>query len=417
MSFMNKMLASACLSAMVLVVVPLFASDQIPGKPQSSPVAIVGATIHTVSGDTMVGSLVFENGQITAVGPSVNIPAGTEIIQAAGKHLFPSLIEAQSDIGLTEIDSISSSIDSSETGTFNPNVRSAVAFNPDSELIPVARANGVLLAVSAPSGRLLAGRSSLMMLDGWTWEGMSLLEDVGMQLRWPGRESDIRELDEFLLQAKRYGQRLPDPTSGRDLRLEAMAGVLSKKIPLIVTANSIDEIHSSVAFANKHQLRMIIHGGAQAPECAELLLKYNIPVIVSGTYRTPQYRNSSYDESYTLPARLHACGLQFCISAGNRFGASMMRNLPYHAATAAAYGLNETVALRSITLSPAEILGASEKVGSLEVGKDATLFIADGDILEVPTQVELAYIQGREVDLSSKHTQLFHKYSQKYGAE
>jgi imidazolonepropionase-like amidohydrolase len=185
-------------------------------------------------------------------------------------------------------------------------------------------------------------------------------------------------------------------------------------MPLVVEADQAAQIESAIAFAKAHQLRLIISGGYDAELCAPLLRETNTPVIIAGVYRVPQRESDPYDAAYTLPERLQKNGIKFAVAAADRFGGSNIRNLPYHAATAVAYGLNPESAIRSIKLSPAEILGVADRVGSLDVGKDATLFVADGDILETPTQVERAFVQGRIVDLGSRHTQLFRKYSEKY---
>ncbi len=412
-----RLLSLSCLVCLLLVRASA-GSDQIPGAPQSKPIAIVGATIHTVSGPTIeAGCVVFEDGRITAVDQQATLPAGTEVIEAAGKHVYPSLIEAYSDLGLVEINSVPATLDASEIGSINSNVKAAVAFNPDSELIPVNRANGILLAVTAPDGGLIAGRSSLMMLDGWTWEDMTLAADVGMQVRWPRSSSGVAELVEVLNQARRYQAARREPQTSRqpkDLRLEALLPVLEGRMPLIVSATSVDQIEAAVSLARQQSLKLIIYGGYDAMLCAELLRKEQVPVIISGVYRMARRRHGAYDEGYTLPQQLAEAGIPFCISAGGKFGASGIRNLPYNAATAAAYGLSPAAAVRSITLSPAEILGVADRVGSLQVGKDATLFIADGDILETPTHVEQAFVQGRRVDLDNKHKQLYRKYSAKY---
>jgi len=405
-------------------VIPAHGHDQIPGAPQNEPVAIVGATVHTVSGETLHGATVlFENGQLTHVGGQTQLPDNTRVIDANGKHVYPGLVEANSDLGLVEINSIRASIDSSETGNFNPNVQALVAFNPDSELIPVGRAGGVLTALSAPAGGLISGRSSLMLLDGWSRDDMLLQSDVGMHVRWPRSTTDLKQLTEFFEQAQRYGLSTNFPGSSptelegrqpRDLRLESLQAVLRGDLPVIVSANELDAIRSAIAFKTRFGLKMIIAGGTDACACADLLRAESVPVIVTAVYSNPTRRHSSYDEAYTFPKRLHEAGLKFCISAGGRFGANSIRNLPYNAATAAAYGLPERIAVRSITLSPAEILGVSNRIGSLQVGRDATLLITDGNILETFTQVEQAFIQGRVVDLSSRHTQLYRKYSEKY---
>jgi imidazolonepropionase-like amidohydrolase len=191
-----------------------------------------------------------------------------------------------------------------------------------------------------------------------------------------------------------------------------MIPLLEGKLPLIVEANEQQQIQSVVAFAVKEKLKLIILGGYDAPLCADLLKKYDVPVIVDGVQRLPTRRGDAYDDAFTVPARLKEAGIRFCIAA-NR-SASMARNLPYHAATAAAFGLSPDDALKSITLWPAQILGIADRAGALEVGKDATLIVCDGDILEEPTHVERAYIQGREIDLSNKQTRLYEKYREKY---
>ncbi len=394
------------------------ASDQIPGPRQKTPIAIVGATVHTVSGRVLENAtVVFDSGKITAVGKGAAVPEGAEVIEAAGKHVYPSLIDANSDIGLVEVNSVRATIDSRETGNINPNVRAVAAFNPDSELIPVNRANGVLVAVCAPTGGLLAGRSAVMMLDGWTWEDMTLKADAGMHVRWP-RDSgkNLNELSELLQQTARYvaSRQADSEETQLDLRLEALVPVLDGSLPMVVDATSVTQIESAVAFASQRKLKLIIHGGYEAVHCAELLKKADVPVIVSGVYRTPTGRDNPYDEAYTLPHRLKEAGVKFCVCSGGRFGASGVRNLPYHAATSAAYGLSQEDALRSITLSAAEILGVADRVGSIATERDATLFIANGNILETETQVEAAFIQGRKVDLDNKHQQLYRKYSAKY---
>lgn len=400
------------------------ASDQIPGSPQAGPIALVGATLYPIDQPPIQeGVLVFDQGKIIALGKKVKLPEGCEVIDCQGKHVYPSLIDAYSDIGLVEINSVRASVDSSEVGEFNPNVRSAAAFNPDSELSPVNRANGILLALTAPKGGRISGRSSLMMLDGWTWEDMTLQADVGMHIRWSSEPEALKTLEEIFDQARRYrlarasaaDSDLTDPPL--DLRLDSLTKVLDRSMPVVADADSIDQIRTAVAFAARNNIRLIIHGGADAARCADLLVEQQIPVIVSGVYRSPRRRHDAYDEAYVLPKQLEDAGVTFCISSGGMFGASGIRNLPYHAATAAAYGLSEAVALAAITRRSAEILGVADRVGTLKKGLDATVFVSDGNILETPTQVEIAFVQGRKVDLDNKHLQLYRKYKAKYGLE
>lgn len=419
----------------------LLAHDIIPGAKQTKPIVISNATLHTVSGEVIKsGTIIFKEGKIAEIGTNLTIPSEATRIDAEGKHVYPGLIDPLSNIGLSEIDSVRATVDSRETGNINPNVRAAAAFNPDSELIPVARANGILLATSAPDGGLISGRSALMMLDGWTWEDMTLKADVGMHVNWPragggfggGREGgpggpggraegggdELKQLSETLDQAERYRSALQTSNPPKfDARLAALIPVIEGKTPVIVSATRAAQIRSAVAYAKHRRLKLVIYGGYEAMDCQELMVAEKVPVIVAGVYRLPTRRDLPYDDAYTLPARLHKAGIPFCIATAGRFGGSTLRNLPYHAATASAYGLDPAVALRSITLSTAEILGAADHVGALAQGLDATLFIADGDILETPTQVTHAFIQGRAVDLNSRHTQLYKKYSAKYSAE
>ena len=424
------------LTTWLLIATGLLASDQIPGGPQKRPIIIRNATVHTISGETIQnGSILFKDGKISEIGINIPFPGDAEIIEAKGQHVYPGLMESHSSIGLVEIDSIRASIDTTEIGNLNPNVRAAVAFNPDSEAIPVARANGVLIAVTAPNGGLISGRAAVMILDGWTWEGMTLLPDAAMTASWPrfaaaprGRRSSEAEaaattdndrlgpLHELIREVKAYSlARTKTPKDQPiDLRLDSMIPVVEGKTPMLVQANTTKQIQTAIAFAKQYQLKMILLGGADAMQCANLVKEAKVPVVVSGVYRLPSRHDAAYDAAYTLPSQLQEAGIQFSIASDGRFGASGLRNLPYHAATAAAFGLTEDQAIRSITLSPAEIFGVSERVGSLTVGKDATLIVTDGNILETPTQVLKAYIQGRQVDLTSKHTSLNEKYKAKY---
>lgn len=407
------------------------AHPEIPGEASHRPVAITGGTIHTVSGEVLdEATLLIRNGRIAAVGPRVKVPKRAMRIDAAGKHVYPGLFAAKSDIGLVEINAVRATLDHRETGSINPNVKSWVSVNPDSEMIPVARSNGVLLALTAPTGGLLSGQSAVMQLDGWTFEDLTLKPAVGMHVVWPsmaavidqeeGRETKERDravenLRRAFDDARAYAKaRTADPTTPKDARWEAMLPVIAGEQPLIVDADNLQQIQAAVAFAVEQEVPLIIHGGYDAPLCADLLVKHDVPVIISEVYRLPLRRWEPYDTAYTVPARLHEAGVRFCISGGGRFGASMVRNLPYHAAMAVAFGLPADVALRAITLAPAEILGVGDRVGSLEKGKDATLIITDGDPLETATHVEAAFVQGRPVDLNDRHKRLWKKYEEKY---
>jgi len=411
-------------------------SPEVPGDAQQTPVALVGGTIHPIRGPAIErGILVFDRGRIVAVGKQAKVPVDAERIDVSGRHVYPGLINAYSNLGLVEINSVRGTLDYRETGRINPNVRAEVAVNPDSELVPVTRSGGVLLSLAAPSGGLISGTSALLQLDGWTWRQMTVKAPVGMHVAWPRMqpavslpESEAKEdakkrneslalLERTFADARAYQKaRAAGKPSGRhpvDVRWEAMLPVLDGKLPLVVAADGWQTIEAAVAFAQRENVRMILYGGYDAPKCADLLKACDVPVITGSIHRLPRRRDDDYDAVYALPARLHASGVKFCISAGGT-SASNSRNLPYQAATAAAYGLARDEALRAITLYPAEILGVAERVGSLEPGKDATLIVTDGDPLETPTHVLSAFVQGRRVDLSDRQKRLWKKYRQKY---
>lgn len=411
---------------------------QIPGKPQDRPVALVGGTIHTVSGSTIEnGTVLFDKGKIVAIGTNVVTPAGAEVIDITGKHVYPGFIDANSNIGLVEIGAVRATRDLAEAGTINPNVRAEVAVNPESEIIPVTRANGITVALTAPEGGLISGRSAAIMLDGWTWEEMTLKAPVGLHINWPrmtlirspfitqseeeqkkGRDKQLKEIKTAFAEARAYANakkaeaQLGVPYHATDLRWEAMIPVLEGKVPVFVNANEITEIEAAIAWADEEKVKIVIAGGRDSWRAAALLKARNIPVIVGPILTLPMRRWEDYDSPFTVPLKLYNAGVRFCIAGDG--GAAHERNLPYHAATAAAYGLPKEEALKSVTLYAAQILGIHDRVGSLEVGKDATLIVTDGDPLEITTHVEREFIQGKSVDLTSRHTRLYQKYFEKY---
>ncbi len=413
------------------------AHDQIPGRPQQQPILIRGATVHPVDGATLTeASVLFEEGRIGAVGKNIDPPPSTQVIEAEGQHVYPGLIEPLSDLGLREINAVDATVDTTEYGQDNPNARAWVAVNPDSELIPVTRAGGVLLANVAPQGRYLRGQSAVMQLDGWTASEMILRAPSGLSVAWESiqprdsddkalakkREEKFRELDDLLDQVRRYRDRRRSTSQEvpSDIRLESLIPVVEGELPLIAEANRQPAIEAAVAYAQSQGLNLVIFGGYDAEACADLLVQHQVPVILAGIHRLPQRRDDPYDAPYTLPERLRQAGVRFAIGGdgpGGPGGAANARNLPYHAATAVAYGLPRDQAIRAITLAAAEILGIDDQVGSINVGKHATLIVTDGDVLESESNVTHAWIQGREVDLRSKHTMLYEKYKQKYRAE
>ena len=425
---------------LLAVITVSIASDQVPAPPQTHPILLMNATIHPVSADEIQrGAILFEKGIITAIGRRVtNLPDNTETIDLLGKHVYPGMIAAASVIGLTEIGAVAVTRDFSERGEVNPNVRAEVAYHPDSEIIPVTRSNGVLLAHSCPTGGLISGTSAVMMLDGWTWETSTLKAPAGLHINWPNmgavrsryfriteeeaskrREETLKKLDATFEEAQRYlVAKEAANQSGRieletDLRWEAMLPVLRREVPVFMHASEVRQIESAVEWANRQNVKMVIVGGYDAWRVADLLKKYEIPVIYETVNSLPRRRWEDFDTPFTGPVKLYEAGVKYCISMGTG-GASNHRNTPYEASKAASYGLPKDEALKSVTLYAAEVLGIADKAGSLEKGKDATLMITDGDPLEITTQVAQVYIQGKKIDMSDRHKILYDKYKEKY---
>lgn len=439
--FQNKSRASLqCLIAvMVLFAITAHSQNygQVPAPPQARAIALINGTVHTVSGAVLENAVVlFENGKITGLGKDVQIPSDAERIDVSGKQVYPSLIDANTTLGLVEISSVRATRDLAEAGGINPNVRAEAAINPDSELLPVARANGVALALSVPQGGVISGTSAFIMLDGWTWEQLTLKAPVGLHINWPSltirqnpffpqsEEEQRKQMNENLQKirtafaearaykkAKEAEQQKGVPYHATDSRWEAMIPVLEKRVPVFVNAGEIKQIQAAVQWATEEDVKLVIGGGDDAWRVADLLKAKDVAVIYGPVHSTPNRRWEAYDTPFTGPMKLQQAGVRFCIAD---FDNSNVRNLPYQAATAAAYGLPKDEALKAITLYPAQILGVADRVGSLEVGKEATLFVSTGDPLEIKTQVEQLFIQGRKIDLGNKHRALYEKYSKKY---
>lgn len=412
---------------------PAFAQDLLPkGAPQTEPIAIDGATVHPVSGEPFVGRVVFDGGEIIAVGKDVAIPNGARVVDASGKHVFPGLIAASSTLGLNEIGSVDMTIDTSEAGSMNAEVYAAVAVNPDSWHIPVARRNGILVAGVFPQGGLVPGRASVMQLDGWTWEEMALERHAGLAVSWPFMgevprrfrrfgggggnrgEEQVAQLDAFLDAAEAYfAAKEADETVATDLRYEAVRDVVAGERPVFLSVSSREQAESALPWAAERGLEAAVLGGRDVLSYLDLVKRHDVRVAITGTHRLPTRRDVSYASTYELPRLLEEAGVKWCLTGSDR-DSSNLRNVPYEAAAAVGYGLSPEAALRSITLSAAEFLGVEDRVGSLDVGKDATLFVSDGDPLELTTVIERAWVQGRSVVLEDKQTQLAEKYRERY---
>lgn len=429
------LLAAGALFA-VLAASPIEA--QIPAPRQDRPVALTGGTIHTVANGVIEnGTIIFEDGVITAIGANVSIPTHAERVDVSGRHIYPGLIDAHSQMGLFEIGGIGVTIDQNEIGEINPNVRAHVAVNPESRHIGVARSNGVLVTVSSPTGGLVAGHSSAMMLDGWTWEQMTLKPEAGLIVNWPsaiggfggfggggfGRggggniearyDASVREIRDLFATARAYrtARAAAPDRHPSDLRLEAMIPVLDGSVPVIVQASELRQIQDAVAWAAEEGVRMVLLGGRDAGYVAPLLAQRQIPVLISNVLTAPSRQWEPYDNEYSLPAQLHQAGVRFGITGAS--SSQYANRLPYEAGAAIAFGLPADEALRAVTLYPAQFLGLDDRIGSLEVGKDATLLITTGSPLEYSTLVEQAYIEGRMIDMEDSHKRFFEKYSEK----
>ena len=413
--------------------------DLLPkAAPQQHAIVLTNAHIHTVSdGIVLGGSLWFEDGVIRAVlpaGEQPQLPAGSEpeVIDLGGKHVFPGMISAHTALGLVEIDSVRQTVDTDELGELSPEAIAMTAINPDSAVIPVARSNGVLAAAVFPSGGLLPGRASVMQLDGWTNRDLAIRSEAGPVVSWPaatparfrsaraerGDDKDRvakaeRRIDDAFTQARAWLKaRTADSSVPLDIRHAALVNALRGEVPVFVLARTVEQIESAVLWGARHGLRIVIVGGYEARHCTALLREHAVPVIIDGVHRLPRRDDAPYDEPFTLPRDLAAASVKFCIATGEDF--SNDRNLPYHAATATAFGLDPGEALAAITLRAAEILGIADRLGSLQAGKDATLFVADGHPFELRTKIESAYVQGRRIDLRNKQTELAAKYRERY---
>jgi imidazolonepropionase-like amidohydrolase len=414
------------------------AAPNVPAPEQEEPILITGATLHTVSGATIPdGRMLFSEGRIVAIGgPDSDIDVPAQVVDLSGLHVYPGLIDANTALGLVEIQAVRATIDIAEPGPVNPNVRAERAVNPDSELLPVARANGVLVALSVPNrsaNGLIVGTSAAIQLDGWTWENMTVRAPVGMHVFWPAmrvpddvpdvlrnelieqRDERIETLETSLEQAAAYRRaRAADAGTAADLRWEAMLPVLSGELPLYAHAEDLMQIRHALNIAERFALEIVLVGAADAWRIADELAAKQVPVIVATVNRAPLRRWEPYSTPFENPVKLVAAGVLVAIAGnGTAYDAAHVRNLPYEAAKAVAYGLSPARALESVTLAPARILGIDDRLGSLDVGKDATFIVTTGDPLDTVTDVRQAFIRGRPIDLSTRHTTLHDKYRER----
>ncbi|MBK9939626.1 MAG: amidohydrolase family protein [Chitinophagaceae bacterium] len=409
-----------------------------PAAVQKAPIVIKNATIHTGDGAVIEnGIIVIENGKITAVGKDVKIPAGAEVTDAGGKQVYPGLVLPTSNLGLIEISAVKASNDTKEIGDLNPNIRSIVAYNTDSKVINTLRSNGILAANIIPQGDFLAGSSSIVQLDAWNWQDAAIQTDGGMHLYMPtlmprpsfgrggfagpnaGVQTDpvkeglekIEKLKSFFKEAKAYLGATGNTET--NLKFEAVKNLFSKKQKLYVHANTVKQMLVALDFVKEFGFEMVIVGASEGWQIANLLKQNNVSVILDQLHRLPTGEDDDVDQPYKTAAALQKAGVVFALSDDD--SQNRGRNLAFNAGTAAAYGLTKEEALAAITSSAAKIMGVSDKIGSIAVGKDANIIISSGDILDMRTNnVTDAFIQGRKINLDDKQKQLNERYEEKY---
>jgi imidazolonepropionase-like amidohydrolase len=412
----------------------ILVAGAVPAEAQSQADvhAIRGATVHTLTGPAIEsGTVVISDGRIVAVGAGVAVPPDATVIEATGLHVYPGLFDAESSLGLGEIGSVSATEDASEIARYNPQLTAATAVHPASEHIPVARADGVTHTLSSPSGGVIAGQASLINLAGWTVEEMLVKRSAALILNFPTIQTSsfsfatfqvetrpfkeakkqyderIAELEEWLAAAKHYAEARAAGNAAVDLKLDALAMVMQEQLPVIFLVNSERDIRNAVEFAEKHDLNVVIGGGAEAWKVRDLLAEKEIPVILGPTLSMPAGEDERYNEAYSRPAMLHEAGVKIAIATFSNTG---FTRLPFEASNAVPYGLPWEEAIRAVTLNPAQILGVDDQLGTIEEGKMANLIVTDGDPLEIQTQIVHVFVGGKPASMDNKALELYERY-------
>ena len=407
---------------------------------ESDSVLIQNVTVHPVSGpDIRNGSVLVIDGKIAEVGTEIASKGGARVIDGHGLNLYPGLINAATNVGLSEIESLRDTVDLDEIGLFNPELRAETVFNPSSEHIDVTRASGITTVISLPGsgsrgfGRnagstLITGQGALMHMEGWTWEEMAIKPAAVMDMLFPQIQTTppqfaallgpqartyteeerqykerLKQLSEFFEHARRYqkAKAAGEANFQRDVKLEAMIPVLDGKLPLFIRAEKERSIKDAIEFADKEKVKIIIADPLEIGSTGPLLKARNIPVVLGKTFELPLRDDDPYDAPYTLPSQFYKAGVKICFGT---FDVEFARNVPFEAAQAVAFGLPREEALKGLTINSAEILGAGDQLGSIEKGKVADLILTDGDPLEARTHIKQMFIAGREVSLESRHT-------------
>lgn len=411
-----------------------------PGAEQEKSILLIGGTAHLGNGEIVEQAAVgFANGKLTIVADSrlirIDRSAYDEIIDVSGKHIYPGFIALGNSLGLVEIGAVRATHDEGEVGNFKPHVRSAIAYNTDSRVIPTIRNNGILMVQSTPQWGTISGSSSVMHLDAWNWEDALVVEDDAIHLNWPTListgnwweeqheprkteqyETRVAEIRDFFTQARAYSQ-----SEGAEMNLlfEAMRPVFEDKKKVFIQCYTAKEITQVIHFAQEFELDLVLMNAAQVYQVLDLVKQYDIPVVIDKVQKLPDYTHSDYDQPFKTPRLLEEAGITWAITVGAGWDSFWnLRTLPRQAGQAVAWGLDPEAAVASISGDVAEILGIDSYTGTLEAEKDATLFISEGDVLDnLTADVTKAWIQGREVDLDDKQKQLARKYEAKYGLD
>ena len=434
----NQLVFLAALLGLTLLGIysfPLPATAQTEDKAEVT--AIVGARIVPVTGPVIEsGSILIKNGRIADLGANISIPSGAKVIEARGLVAYPGMIDSYSWLGLEEISGVRATVDNRETGRINPQVKAIEALRYDSMHIPIARANGIVAAVVAPSGGLISGQSTLVKLDGWTNREMVIKESLAMIIELPalrrGRgefagfrgqqpqvttEKTLDELRQIFEKARMYEKRreaarknilLPPPDF--DEASHFLLPVVKGELPVIFSVHADKDILQTIKFVQEEKIKAIFYGVEQGFKVAKEIKEAGIPCIIGSLYSLPPVWEDGYDALFLNPVILNQAGVKISFSSSS---ASTAKDLPYHAAKAAAFGLKPEEALKAVTIYPAEIFGVDKLLGSLEPGKTASIVLADGDLLELGTKIQKVFIDGKEVSLENRYTELLKKFEQR----
>ncbi len=407
----------------------------------SGTFAITGARIVTVSGaDISKGTIVIRDGKIAALGANTPVPGGATRIDGTGLSVYPGMIDAGTNMGLLEIgNAVIGTVDVAETGNINPNAKAILGLNPNTSHINVTRVAGITMVQSMPRGGIISGQSTIINLNGATQDEMAVRPLYALVVNFPTistfagfspgvgprfidfgqavkrRDKRVKELKEAFEKAKRYAKvktafsrNSSLPKQNTELKMEAMFPYVNGSKPIIFNAQRARDIRAVVKFVEEMKVKAIIYGGAEAWKEAAALKKNNIPVIYNRIHSNPARPDDPYDTFFEAPSKMQKAGITFCISTGNN--GAMVRELPFQAGMASAYGLPKAEALKAVTIYPAQILGVGNMVGSLEVGKVANIVVTDGDLLEIRTNIKHMFIGGRQIPLTSRHTELFEAF-------